>query len=484
MSSNELHRHVRRGDARRLRELLGARAPARRVDVNAYDENGFTPLMVAVKTAAVDANLVRLLLAHGADVAATSRCRYEADYPVLALALMSGDLHKVEALLEAGADLRYRRAHGYDALIDAVHGRDVVRDSRLLELLRVLIARGAVLDGVTSYHESALRVLSRLGRFDAVALLLEAGADASQLKWTPLMRAVALGSTGEVEALLAAGGPLEEVDFWSRTAWLIAIQTGDIGKAALLRERGASTSARGRCGMPPLFYAIGNHHAAMLRWLLDLGFGIEQTDDFGTTPLIAAVEADDAEGARMLLDAGATIDYERNGQTALSHARSPAIVSLLLDAGADPRFLSQEGRRTLLGFPGDADNDPLADIRADDFLRARTRRFGGRNPEPMDEPFWHAMIRAGVTGYAATQWFKGPSSCGTTPVWCAQRFGQSLTFLPDGRIVQIGGEHEDYYDPDFCIYNDVFSCTCREARSASSVIPRPTFRRRISIARR
>ena len=43
-----------------------------------------------------------------------------------------------------------------------------------------------------------------------------------------------------------------------------------------------------------------------------------------------------------------------------------------------------------------------------------------------------------------------------TPIWCAQRFGQSITFLPDGRIVQVTGEHEDGYDPDFCIYNDVF----------------------------
>ena len=31
----------------------------------------------------------------------------------------------------------------------------------------------------------------------------------------------------------------------------------------------------------------------------------------------------------------------------------------------------------------------------------------------------------------------------------------SFTELPDGRFVQIGGEHEDSYDPDFCIYNDV-----------------------------
>ena len=41
------------------------------------------------------------------------------------------------------------------------------------------------------------------------------------------------------------------------------------------------------------------------------------------------------------------------------------------------------------------------------------------------------------------------------PVWCFSRFGTSLTELPDGRFVQIGGEHEDFYDPDFCIYNDV-----------------------------
>jgi hypothetical protein len=42
------------------------------------------------------------------------------------------------------------------------------------------------------------------------------------------------------------------------------------------------------------------------------------------------------------------------------------------------------------------------------------------------------------------------------PIWCAQRFGQSLTALPDGRVILIAGEHEDHYDPDFCIYNDVF----------------------------
>lgn len=40
-----------------------------------------------------------------------------------------------------------------------------------------------------------------------------------------------------------------------------------------------------------------------------------------------------------------------------------------------------------------------------------------------------------------------------SPVRCFQRFGSTVTVLPDGRLVHIGGEHEDEYDPDFCIYN-------------------------------
>jgi len=66
------------------------------------------------------------------------------------------------------------------------------------------------------------------------------------------------------------------------------------------------------------------------------------------------------------------------------------------------------------------------------------------------------MIRAGVSGYTAAKQFEPGAPHDGSPVWCASRHGQSITFLPDGRVVQIAGEHEDYYDPDFCIYNDVF----------------------------
>lgn len=42
------------------------------------------------------------------------------------------------------------------------------------------------------------------------------------------------------------------------------------------------------------------------------------------------------------------------------------------------------------------------------------------------------------------------------PIWTfLLRMGQSVTELPDGTKVSIAGEYEDYYDPDFKIYNDV-----------------------------
>lgn len=41
------------------------------------------------------------------------------------------------------------------------------------------------------------------------------------------------------------------------------------------------------------------------------------------------------------------------------------------------------------------------------------------------------------------------------PDWCNYRELATYTNLADGTLVQIGGEHEDKYDPDFIVYNDV-----------------------------
>lgn len=97
-----------------------------------------------------------------------------------------------------------------------------------------------------------------------------------------------------------------------------------------------------------------------------------------------------------------------------------------------------------------------------EFEAGRRPRFGRTNPERMNPRFWLASIRFPVSaGRATRRWFTPaygfvhPES-GWDPIWRADRMGQSLTRLPDGRLIEVGGEHEDSYMPDFCIYNDVF----------------------------
>jgi ankyrin repeat protein len=454
---SDLHRAVKNGDLRRVRMLLASQAAEQKIDVNAYDREGKTPVMHAVESPRASVELVRLLLEHGADIHQKSRAPLPFPESVVALAVSGGDPLKVELLVRAGANLRYKGSANYNAVIDAVHSRDVMSDARLIDLLKLLIAHGVELNAVTSYAESGLRVLSNIGRFDAVRVLLEAGADAAQLKWTPLMRAVAISTLDEVKRLVEGGAALEEKDWWERTAWLIAIQTGTLAKAQYLLERGADRNARGRCGKPPLFYAIQSRNAPMLRWLLQIGIDPEQTDQFESTPLMEAAEHDNPEALEELLRAGADVGRAKSdGQIALSYARTREIAARLLAAGADPRELPFEARRALLGFDPEPDEAPLADVSPAEFRSGRERRFGSRNPEELRDPFCESMIRAGTTAFSAAQLFKGKVKESEGPIWCAQRFGQSITFLPDGRTVQIGGEHEDSYDQDFCIYNDVF----------------------------
>ena len=366
-------------------------------------------------------------------------------------ALRAGDPDAVREAIRRGEDIHFRNANGYDALLNAVQGRDVERNSRLLELLQLLVEQGVALSGITSHAESGLRVLSRLGLFDAVRLLLSAGADEAHLEWTPLMKSVAIGSVDDVRAALSESPNLERRDWWERTAWLIALTTGNIAKAQLLLESGADTAARGCCGAPPLFHAIRGHAPHMVRWLIQHGADVEEKDKFGDTALVEAVEHDDVACVDVLLEFGADVHIDHNGPVA-SDANSLAMCKRLLEAGVDPAHINQ---RIMLGLP-EEDERELQSVSASDYQKAKTRAFGRNNPEVMRKPFWEAMIRAGVNAYTARKRFEGGGVWPDAPTWCASRFGQSLTELPDGRAVQIAGEHEDHYDPDFCIYNDVF----------------------------
>jgi hypothetical protein len=88
---------------------------------------------------------------------------------------------------------------------------------------------------------------------------------------------------------------------------------------------------------------------------------------------------------------------------------------------------------------------------------------GDDRPPPDDGPILgqlglmmrEGILKSGYGPYRARDIFQVPLNRDDGPIWTFDRMGQSRTELPDGRLVCVAGEHEDYYDPDFHIYNDV-----------------------------
>lgn len=98
---------------------------------------------------------------------------------------------------------------------------------------------------------------------------------------------------------------------------------------------------------------------------------------------------------------------------------------------------------------------PPPDVTASLFGEWRNARRGQGQADQLDNPLWAWLIANGLNPYTVNEHFGGTPSNEAGPGWTNDRFGQSSTPLPDGRVVLVGGEHEDYYDPDFYIYNDV-----------------------------
>lgn len=412
---------------------------------------GWTALMCAAKSPRAGVDALAVLVARGADVEAERKANKHTEQRPLQLAIHAGDLLKVQYLVSVGARVAYRSAAGYDASIDAQFARGGPR----IELVCYLLDHGAPVDGVSKYGETALNVASRELRMAIVRLLIDRGASEGELGWGPLARAVAVGSLAEVEAALRDGADRTQRDRWRRTPWMLSLEIDDRAKAARLFEAGVDRDDRGYADRSAVAVAALRGDSRLVEWLIDRGFGLEDRDAFGMTPLMHAVARGHIGVARRLLRRGADVDAgpdeEGLSRKVVSYARGPRMLAALLDAGGDLADTSEEMRRVL--------RRPRAarapSITVKDYHAGAARRFGRENPERMVVPFWDFMIVQAIHAYTARVRFAAGASSPGEPVWCYSRFGQSITRLPDGSIVEIGGEHEDSYDADFCIYNDV-----------------------------
>ncbi len=191
-----LHAAASKGDMAQIQKLIAAR-----VDLNARDGYGRTPLHVA--TFAKQSEAIRALVNAGAAINLFENDRYDA----VTIASVADDEATLRTLLSLGASAKQTTSR-YDgtALIAAAHlGHDGV--------VRQLIAAGAPLDHVNNLHWTAVIESIVLGNGGArhqstLKALIDAGANL-QLKdgqgLTPLQLARQRGYTVMVNMLIAAG---------------------------------------------------------------------------------------------------------------------------------------------------------------------------------------------------------------------------------------------------------------------------------------
>ena len=284
----------------------------------------------------------------------------------LSLAAHSGDIDKIKFLISRGAKIESSKPNKVSIMHAAVNGNTENRE----EVIKYFISLGVDMDGENNEGGTPLSSASRDGKFESIKLLLDAGADPSELGWDQLKHSIALGTVEDCKAAIDCGCSIEERDkYWQRTPFLLSMLVGDIEKSNLLFQNGASLDDKGRCGATCLMHAVRKNNYKMCEWLISKGANIEGTDDYQTTALIEASESGAADCVKVLLDAGANIHAETETQgCAIENASNIETVLVLKEAGADINRIGGEGYNLLLSATENTDYDfvkSLLDIGVD-----------------------------------------------------------------------------------------------------------------------
>ena len=299
---------VMNGNLAALRALIQKKA-----DVNAPQADGATALHWAVYRDDLEA--ANLLVAAGANVRAANR---EGATP-LAMASQYGSLAIVERLLKAGADAREKGPNGETLLMFAA------RNGRV-DLINRLVAAGADANARESLRgTTALMWAAEQRHAQAVKALLAAGADPSATSgpaglprnyMAPPVNVRAVAEAHQRRERAAAAGRTYDEQLAIERAEAARNQgqgqqrppaddTDDVVQAGLVGSGGG--------GLTALVFAAREGDLESARALLDARARINQTTEYGWTPLLTAVNNRNYALAALLVERGADVNLANKG---------------------------------------------------------------------------------------------------------------------------------------------------------------------------
>lgn len=382
-------------------------------------------------------------------------------------AVSGGDPARVQWWMAEGADL-YHRVHCSCSVANC-RRRTVVALASEPQMLEWLISQRAAAHDGKGWVCCAVRKLVGLNAYPELRRLSVHDLKLAELTWSPLHELVALRTAQELADALqgpdqdAWRAQLEARDESNFTPAMHAALQGAVDKLELLRDAGADMHAQWH-GKSLVVWLIESGQPEALRWWLTLpGASVDMPlGSDGNTPLFEAVDSNLLPMAEVLLQTGADPHHYNNDHDCpMSLACSRAMQELLMAYGGSNEHFDRSSTRTWLGQPSLDEGGRfswLVICTPEDAVAHHVARPGRYNGEQVTSPFHIAMLESLSCSFYAREEYglpargEGPL---TQPIWTADRFGQSLTGLPDGRWVQVGGEHEDGYDPDFFIYADV-----------------------------
>jgi len=333
------------GSAAMDRPRLAAVQLALGADPNAEPFPGFTPLSLAAANGAT--NLIPLLIRHGADVNPDGR------WPPLIAAARNGQIQAVRlllsagadpnavdedgdaslhvvcsdplgslgvlhTLLDAGADLEERDAHGDTPLLTAVRSGNTAAAYALANSRASVTARNEW--GRTALHRAILwgnealakSLVSRLPE-SAASGWCPLGSTPDSAGWAQLHWACALGTPADVRRAIGTYGVAPAASASDITPLHVAAARGDAESVDELMRAGIPPDARGTRGRTPLHVAAVAGNANVVRQLLEAGVEGDTKTEHGWTPLCYAAASGDMATIEALADAGASLDP--GGQT-------------------------------------------------------------------------------------------------------------------------------------------------------------------------